>query len=175
MDSINRTRPTSSIQQQSRIAELIGRTQESIATGRSFNRPSEAPSSWLEISSLGRQSTIEESWLNNVGRARILAQQAESTLDIITNGISRARELVIQANNETLATQDREVIAIELESLRDQFTQLTQVKDSYGGQLFHVGDPIQMRIDTDVLLTPSPNLETVAQNIDIGARCDRQS
>lgn len=168
MDSINRNRPVSAIQQQVKLAELIGKTQESIATGRKFNQPSEAPSSWLEISNLGRQSTIEESWLNNIGRARILAQQAESTMDTMSNGVARARELLIQANNETLAQQDREVIALELESLREQFAQLTQAKDSYGGNLFHAGDPIEMRIDTDILLTPSPNLQTVAQTIDIG-------
>jgi flagellar hook-associated protein 3 FlgL len=169
MESINRNRPTSAIQQQKQLSEIIGKTQESIASGRSFNRPSEAPSSWLEISSLGRQSTIEDSWLNNIGRARILAQQAESTMGTISNGVARARELLIQANNETIAPQDREVIALELESLREQFAQLTQAKDSYGGDLFHAGDPIKMRIDTDVLLTPSPNLQTVAQTIDIGS------
>ncbi|GAB5486488.1 MAG: hypothetical protein Pars2KO_00580 [Parasphingorhabdus sp.] len=168
MESINRTRPVSAIQKQTQLAELIGKKQESIATGRSFNRPSEAPSSWLEISSLGRQSTIEGSWLNNIGRARILAQQAEATIDTISNGVTRARELLIQANNETISPQDREVIALELESLREQFTQLTQAKDSYGGNLFHAGDPIEMRIDTDVLLAPSPNLQTVAQSINIG-------
>lgn len=168
MESINRNRPASAIQHQKLLTELMAKTQESIATGRSFNRPSEAPSSWLEISSLGRQSTIEESWLNNIGRARILAQQAESSLDTISNGVARARELLIQANNETISPQDRNVIALELESLQEQFTQLTQAKDSYGGGLFHTGDPIQMRIDSDTLVTPSPNLQTIAGAIDIG-------
>ena len=69
---------------------------------------------------------------------------------------------------ETLAPADREVIAVELESLRGQFTQLTQAKDSYGGQLFHPGDPVQMRIDTSVMVTPSPDLQSVTQTIDIG-------
>ncbi len=168
MESINRTRPADTIQKQSELNDLIGRTQETIATGIKFNRPSEAPSSWLEISSLGRQKTIEDSWLNNIGRARILAQQAESTFDTISNGIVRARELMVLANNETLAPQDREVIALELESLQEQFVQLTQAKDSYGGQLFHSGDPIQIRIDTDILLTPAPTQQAVSQDIDIG-------
>ncbi len=168
MESINRNRPASAIQHQKLLTELMAKTQDSVATGRSFNKPSEAPSSWLEISSLSRQSTIEESWINNIGRARILAQQAESSLDTISNGVARTRELLIQANNETISSQDREVIALELESLREQFAHLTQAKDSYGGDLFHAGDPIQMRIDTDVLVTPSPNLQTVAGSIDIG-------
>ncbi|MEP2988217.1 MAG: hypothetical protein ABJN65_08190 [Parasphingorhabdus sp.] len=169
MESINRNRPASAIQHQKLLTELMAKTQDSVATGRSFNKPSEAPSSWLEISSLSRQSTIEESWLNNIGRARILAQQAESSLDTISNGVARTRELLIQANNETISSQDREIIALELESLHEQFAQLTQAKDSYGGNLFHAGDPIQMRIDTDVLVTPSPNLQTIAGSIDIGA------
>ena len=67
-----------------------------------------------------------------------------------------------------MSTADREVIAIELESLRTQFNQLTQARDSYGGKLFHDGEPLQMRIDTGVLVTPSPNLQTVALSIDIG-------
>lgn len=168
MESINRNRPNDGIQKQTELSALIGKTQESIASGRSFVRPSEAPSSWLEISSLGRKAAIEDSWLNNIGRARIMAQQAESSFDTISSGVIRAKELVIQANNETLSTQDRELIAIELGSLRDQFKQLVQAEDSYGGKIFHTGDPIQMRIDTNVLLTPSPNLQTVTQSIDIG-------
>lgn len=168
MESINRNRPNEGIQRQAELSALIGKTEESVASGKSFTRPSEAPASWLEISSLGRKSTIENSWLNNIGRAGIKAQQAESTLDTIASGAIRAKELAILANNETLSTGDREVIAIELESLRDQFNQLTQAQDSYGGNLFHTGDPIQMRIDTNVLVTPSPNLQTVTQSIDIG-------
>tara|TARA_R110000824_G_scaffold20915_1_gene78434 strand:- start:2225 stop:3070 length:846 start_codon:yes stop_codon:yes gene_type:complete len=168
MESINRNRPNDGIQRQAELSALIGKTEESVASGKSFTRPSEAPSSWLEISSLGRKSAIENSWLNNIGRAGIMAQQAESTLDTIASGVIRAKELVILANNETLSTADREVIAIELESLRSQFNQLVQAQDSYGGKLFHTGDPIQMRIDTNVLVTPSPNLQTVAQSIDIG-------
>lgn len=168
MQSINRTRPADTIQKQNELSALIGRTQESIASGRSFNRPSQAPSSWLEISSLGRQSTIEESWLNNIGRARILAQQAESTIDTISNGVTRTRELAILANNETLSQPDREVIALELESLQAQFNQLTAARDSYGGQLFHTGNPIQMRIDTNILMIPSPTQQSVSGAIEIG-------
>lgn len=168
MDSINRNRPNDSIQKQAELSALIGRAQESVASNKSFNQPSEAPSSWLEISSLGRQAAIETSWLNNIGRARIMAQQAESSIDTISNGVARTKELLILANNETLSTPDRNVIAIELESLRDQFNQFTQAQDSYGGKLFHNGDPIEMRIETNVLVTPSPNLQTVTQSIDIG-------
>lgn len=167
MESINRTRPSDSIQIQAELSALIGSTQETIASGKSFTRPSEAPSSWLEISNLGRKAAIEDSWLNNIGRARIMAQQAESSIDAIANGVIRARELVILANNETISPQDRAVIAIELQSLREQFSQLTQAQDSYGGNLFHAGEPIQMRIDTNVLVTPSPNLQTVAQSINV--------
>lgn len=168
MESINRTRPADAIQRQNTLSELITRTQESIATGIKFDRPSQAPSSWLEISSLSRQTTIENSWTNNIGRARILAQQAESTMDTISNGVTRARELMVLANNETLAPPDREVIALELESLQDQFNQLVQSKDFYGGQLFHTGTPIEMRIDANILVTPAPTLQAVAEDIDIG-------
>ncbi len=169
MESINRNRPNDGIQKQAELSALISKKQESIASGKSFSRPSEAPSSWLEISSLGRQAAIEDSWINNIGRARILAQQAESSIDTISSGVIRAKELVILANNETLSTSDRAVIADELENLRDQFNKLIQAQDSYGGKLFHAGDPIQMRIDTNVLVTPSPNLQAVAQSIDIGS------
>jgi flagellar hook-associated protein 3 FlgL len=167
MESINRNRPNDGIQKQSELSTLIGKTQESIASGKSFSRPSEAPSSWLEISSLGRKAAIEDSWLNNIGRAAIMAQQAESSLDTIASGAIRAKELVILANNSTLSATDRDVIALELESLRDQFKQLVQAKDSYGGDLFHTGDPIKMRVDTNVLVTPSPNLQSVALSIDV--------
>lgn len=168
MESINRNRPNHAIQKQSELSSLIGKTQESIASGKSFSRPSEAPSSWLEISSLGRKAAIENSWLNNIGRAVIMAQQAESSIDTMASSSIRAKELVILANNETLSATDRSVIALELESLRDQVNKLSQAQNSYGGKLFQAGDPIEMRIDTNVLVTPSPNFQTVAQAINIG-------
>lgn len=169
MESINRTRPPDAVQKQAELSRLIARTEESVSTGKSFNRPSEAPSAWLEISSISRQSTIEDSWISNIGRARILAQQAESTIDTLSNGAVRVRELMVLANNETLAPRDREIIAIELESFQDQFNKLSLVKDNYGGQLFHPGDPIQMRIDANILVTPAPTLQEVFGNIDVGA------
>lgn len=168
MQSINRTRPPDAIQMQTELSRLIARTEESISTGKSFNRPSEAPSAWLEISTISRQATIEEGWLSNIGRARILSQQAESTIDTLSNGAIRVRELVVLANNETIAPRDREIIALELESYQDQFSKLSMVKDNYGGDLFHSGEPIQMRIDADFMVTPSPSRQDVFGTIDIG-------
>ena len=169
VDSINRTRPITDIQQQGHLADLIAREQERISTGRNFNRPSEAPTSWLEISSISRQSAINDSWLSNVSRARILGQQAESTLDTMASGAARARELMVLASNETLAPQDREIIALEMENLRDQFIQLADARDSYDGQLFHNGNPIQIRVDNNVLLTPTPNLDAVTGSVALEA------
>lgn len=168
MQSINRTRPPDAIQMQAELSRMIARTEESIATGKSFNRPSEAPSAWLEISTISRQATIEEGWMSNIGRARILSQQAESTIDTLSNGAIRVRELMVLANNETIAARDREIIALELESYQDQFNKLSMAKDNYGGYLFHPGDPIQMRIDADVLVTPAPTRQDVFGNINIG-------
>ncbi len=169
VESINRNRPITGIQQQGDLADLIAREQDRISTGRSFNRPSEAPSSWLEISSISRQSAFNDSWLNNVGRARILAQQAESTLDTMSSGAARVRELMVLANNDTLAPEDREIIALEMESLRDQFIQLADARDSYDGQLFHDGNPIQIRVDNNVLLTPTPTLDAVTGSVSLEA------
>lgn len=153
---------------QTELSRLIARTEESISTGKSFNRPSEDPSAWLEISTISRQATIEEGWLSNIGRARILSQQAESTIDTLSNGAIRVRELVVLANNETIAPRDREIIALELESYQDQFSKLSMAKDNYGGDLFHSGDPIRMRIDADFMVTPSPSRQDVFGNIDLG-------
>lgn len=168
MQSINRTRPPDAIQKQTELSRLIARTEESVATGKKFNRPSEAPSAWLEISTISKQATIEDGWASNIGRARILSQQAESTIDTLSNGAARVRELMILANSETLAQRDRDIIALELESFRDQFNKLSLSQDNYGGYLFHPGDPIQMRIDADVMVTPAPTRQEVFGDIDLG-------
>lgn len=168
MQSINRTRPPDAIQKQAELSRLIARTEESVATGKKFTRPSEAPSAWLEISTISKQATIEDGWASNIGRARILSQQAESTIDTLSSGAARVRELMILANSETLAQRDRDIIALELESFRDQFNKLSLSKDNYGGYLFHSGDPIQMRIDADVMVTPAPTRQEVFGDIDIG-------
>lgn len=168
MESINRNRAPQEVQQQLDIARLISEKQEEVATGRKIDQPSDNPASWLEISTIARRQSDEAAWMSNIGRAETRASSAETSLDSISNGLIRMRELMIQANNDTFGPIDRETIAIEMEGLLATFNDSLAAQDSFGGALFQDGEPLQIPINENILVVSSPSIQTVTDDIPIG-------
>lgn len=168
MESINRNRAPQEVQQQLDIARLISEKQEEVATGRKIDQPSDNPASWLEISTIARRQSDEAAWMSNIGRAETRAGSAETSLDSISNGLIRMRELMIQANNDTFGPVDRETIAIEMEGLQATFNDSLAAQDSFGGALFQDGEPLQIPINENILIVSSPSIQTVTEDIPIG-------
>ncbi len=77
-----------------------------------------------------------------------LIQTAEGALNEVHSILQRMRELAVQAANDTLTTEDRQAIAQELVSLRDeldriarqtQFNSQNLLDGSFSARLFHIG------------------------------------
>ncbi|MEZ5709170.1 MAG: flagellin [Blastomonas sp.] len=168
VQSINRSRPPEEVAQQLSLSRLIADQQKAISTGQRVDRPSDDPQAWLEISTLARFQSNEAAWTSNVGRAETRATQAEASLTAITDGLIRARELLIQASTGTTTAQDREGLALELDGILNDFNDVLAQRDNFGGPLFGDGPPIRIPIGEERYVIAAPNLAQVTQGIDIG-------
>ncbi len=168
MSSINRNRPRDAIQSQIDLAHAITAQQNAIATGKRLNVPSDDPQGWLEVSLVAQQQGNEAAWTANIGRADTRAAQAESAVSEIATGLTRAKELLVQASNGTLSAADREGIAQELDGIAYNVRDMLRQKDNYGGQLF--GDTaIEVPIGGKRPVIAAPSLATLSFGIDDGA------
>jgi flagellar hook-associated protein 3 FlgL len=98
-----------------RMSEL----QQQLASGRSIQRPSDSPSgtiSALRLRSdlrrsdqLGRNGDDGLGWLG----------QADNSLTSGLDAVRRARDLTLQGSNAAMGANEREALALEVESIRD--------------------------------------------------------
>lgn len=136
MLSINRNRPPDAVQSQLDLMKSIGDQQKAISTGKRLIKPSDDPQGWLEVSVIARQQGNEEAWVANIGRAETRAVQAESSMSEVASGLIRAKELVVQSNNDAINDINREGIAIELEGILANIRDIMAQDDPFGGKLF---------------------------------------
>jgi len=168
VQSINRNRAPEDVLQQINLARLIADQQQQVSTGKRIDAPSDDPQAWLEVATLARFQSDEAAWTSNIGRAETRASQAEASLTAITNGLIRARELLIQANSGTTTAADRDGLATEIDGLAGDFNGILAQRDNFGGPLFGSGPPIRIPIGTDRQVIAAPNLAAVSQGIDVG-------
>ncbi len=109
------------------------RAQEQTATGRRILRPSDDAAGTSIAMSLRRQIGNLESFVAATSSARPQVDQAASRLEEGSGLITEARELIIQGMNGSLADDDREQIATQLELLNDQ---ILDVANSQSGDRY---------------------------------------
>ena len=118
--------------QQSKVAEM----QAKLATGKQIMQASDDPDKAGLIQRLStaydRQETYE-SGLNGV-EDRLLAE--ESALMATDNILQRIRELAVRASSDTLSITDRQILAIEVSTLRDGLLALGNTQDLGGNYVF---------------------------------------
>lgn len=112
------------------------RLQEQIATGKRIQTPSDDPVAAARLARLARTDANDARYLDNVGLAASLLDQADAALASIQTQVQRARELATSAANGTLADQDRAAIAAELRAIRDDLFRLANSNDARGTPLF---------------------------------------
>jgi len=118
-----------------RQSELSG-LQEQMTSGKRVARASDDPAAAARaeraMASVGRSETSQRA----VDASRVLMTQAESTLGDAGSVLQRARELMVSAGDGSYADSDRQSIAGELQSLRDQLFALANTGDGAGTFLF---------------------------------------
>jgi flagellar hook-associated protein 3 FlgL len=129
---INRIGVNAILEQQSKLSK----TNLQVATGKRVLTPADDPAAAAKILDVNEAQEITKQYEANgkVAYARLVAE--EDALTSVGNILQRARELAIQANNDTYSDQNRRSISLEIRQLLDQLLGLANKRDVNGEFLF---------------------------------------
>ena len=116
---------------QSKVAEM----QAKLGNGKQLLHPSEDPGKANLIADLQSSKARQETYSKNVDAAQTRLTAEETVLTSMTQIMQRVTELTVQVAT-ILATADREVIATEIQALRDELLNLTNTQDLNGNYIF---------------------------------------
>jgi flagellar hook-associated protein 3 FlgL len=113
----------------------LARIQEQASTGLRINRPSDDPAGAGAAGVLRMRLESASQLERNIGQAEIRLNNAESALADVTDLLIRARELAIQAANDTLDAAGRRMVAAEVEGLHSRLVSAGNTRGG-GAHLF---------------------------------------
>ena len=117
---------------QSKVAEL----QAKLGSGKQILKPSEDPGKANLISGLEGAKKRQEVYSKNVDAAETRLTAESAVLESMTSIMQRITQLTIQSANDTLGASDRDVIATEIQALRDELLNLGNTQDLTGAYIF---------------------------------------
>jgi len=123
---------------QNKVAEV----QAKLGSGKQLLHPSENPSKADLISRLESGKERQAVYSKNVDAAQTRLTSEEAVLTSMTRIMQRITELTVQGGNDTLAAEDRAVIAAEVKALRDELLNLANTQDINGNYIFS-GNKVQ--------------------------------
>ena len=117
---------------QSKVAEL----QAKLGSGKQMVKPSEDPDKANLISGLEDAKKRQGTYSKNVDAVETRLTAESAVLDSMTTIMQRITQLTVQSSNDTLGVSDRDVIATEIEALRNELLNLTNTQDLTGAYIF---------------------------------------
>ena len=126
-------------QQVSRFGKLneeIQSLQNKISSGKNIVQASDDPIGAVNLSGLQQVKERFSQYSRNADNAINRLTIADTALQSITNLMVRAKELAIQAANDTFGAQDREALALELEEMKNEMFSVANSTDSSGAFIF---------------------------------------
>lgn len=149
-------RMTAEIRRQSNLAQAIADTQTQISTQKRIQRPSDDPVASARIAVLRQAQANDDAWAANISLATSLTSQADTTMKSTSDLLVRAKELMVAGASSTASAADRATMALELRDIADELDSYQNTTSSTGQPLFASGDPLEMRLDKDVVMAPVP-------------------
>ena len=114
----------------------VSKSRERIASGKSLVRPSDDTGKLRSIEILKSQQRKIESYDKGMNYLKDRFQLEESVLGSASDILIRLKDLAIQAANDSMAASDRDIIATEVESLRDELLAIANTRDVEGNYIF---------------------------------------
>lgn len=122
----------------------LAKTQEQLSTGKQIVKPSDEPDKAALVTRLESEIARQTGYQDALKSVNIRLTAEETALKNTTDVMYRIKELAMQASNDTLGTQDRQAVALEMNALREQILSLANSQDSNGNYLFsgsRAGEP----------------------------------
>jgi flagellar hook-associated protein 3 FlgL len=120
------------LEQQTQLA----RTQLQLSSGKRINAPADDPTGSAQLLSISESVKVTEQYQSNIKHVQSRLELEDTALASVGDALQRARELTVQALNDTNGPQDRAAIAKEVRQLMDEVTGLANRKDGAGEYLF---------------------------------------
>lgn len=154
----------SMLDQQARVFK----TQLQLGTGHRFTSPGEDPTAAAQVIGLNESLAITQQYRDNASAARARLGLEDSTLRGMTDALQRARELAVQANNDTLSAGDRRGLAQEVRQILDQVQGLANTRDASGEYIFAGFQTQRLPFTTDGVGTFTYNGDQGQRKLQIG-------
>lgn len=111
-------------------------TSQQMGSGKRILTPSDDPvASTLAFNAKNKLANIEQ-YTKNINYAEKSLRTSESTLDTVHDRLQRVRQLMIQANNDTIGDDGRKTIGLEIREITGQLEKLINTKDEQGNYIF---------------------------------------
>ena len=114
----------------------LAKSQAQMAQGKQIINPSDAPDQASTVQRLKSILSRQDSYQTALNTVQNRLQGEDSTLSSVSDLLIRAKEIAVQANNDTLSSSNRKALGVELQGLRDQMLSLANSKDASGNYLF---------------------------------------
>ena len=114
----------------------LSRTQEELASGKRLLTPADDPVATAQIQSIRSELSRIETMQSNISRASSELAMVEDSVANVEGLLMRARELAVRGANDSLSLQDREIIATEIDALREQLIAAANTQSSDGDYIY---------------------------------------
>ena len=111
------------------------KTNSQVSSGKMLERPSDDPNGVSKAMSLKSSLAANGQYEKNIDETNLWLDETDQTIGKMTDVMQRVRELTVNGNNGTLAPEDRETIAAEIEQLKEQISEFSKAKVN-GQELF---------------------------------------
>ncbi len=117
----------------------LSNTREKLATGKSLIRASDDTTKLNTVDTLERYINKSKGYEKTLNVLTDRYRLEESVLGSGADILIRLKELAIQGSNNTLSAMDRDILATEVASLRDELVSIANTKDVEGNSIFAGG------------------------------------
>ncbi len=112
----------------SRLTERLDKTNASISSGKIYRSPSDAPVKLTQALGLRDNLSDVDQFKRNISYGKGWVKATENIFTGIQDRLQRAKELAIEAANDTLNEYDRRAIAQEVKNILDEVISLGNTK-----------------------------------------------
>ncbi len=123
-------------QQLGGVQAKLSKVQEQLSTGLQIVKPSDEPDKASMVTRLEGEIARTLSYQETLKSVNVRLTAEETALKNSSDVMFRIKELTVQAANDTLGTLDRQSVAREISTLKEQILSLANSQDSNGNYLF---------------------------------------
>jgi flagellar hook-associated protein 3 FlgL len=123
-------------QQLGGVQAKLSKVQEQLSTGLQIVKPSDEPDKASLVTRLEGEIARTVSYQQTLKSVNVRLTAEETALKNSSDVMFRIKELTVQAANDTLGTLDRQSVAREISTLKEQILSLANSQDSNGNYLF---------------------------------------